>query len=40
MRETRKQMEQAAKALDFMEAAKFRDTIVAYQERLEVLKQK
>ena len=40
IRETRKQMEQAAKALDFMEAAKFRDTIVAYQERLEVLKQK
>ena len=40
IRETRKQMEQAAKALDFMEAAKFRDAIVAYQERLEVLKQK
>ena len=40
IRETRKNMERAAKALDFMEAAKFRDEIVAFQERLELLKQK
>jgi len=40
IRETRKKMEQAAKALDFMEAAKYRDAITAYQERLELLKQK
>jgi excinuclease ABC subunit B len=40
IREKRKQMEQAAKALDFMEAAKFRDEITAYQERLEKLKVK
>lgn len=38
IREKRKQMEQAAKALDFIEAAKFRDEITAYQERLEKLK--
>ena len=38
IREKRKQMEQAAKALDFMEAAKFRDEITAYQEKLEKLK--
>ena len=38
IRDTRKQMEQAAKALDFMEAARFRDEITAYQERLEKLK--
>jgi len=40
IRDKRKQMEQAAKALDFMEAAKFRDEITAYQEKLETLKQK
>ncbi len=40
IREKRKQMEQAAKALDFIEAAKFRDEITAYQERLEKLKVK
>ncbi|OZV70026.1 excinuclease ABC subunit UvrB [Winogradskyella aurantia] len=40
IREKRKQMEQAAKALDFMEAARFRDEITAYQERLETLKLK
>ena len=40
IRETRKLMEQAAKALDFMEAARFRDEITAYQERLEKLKVK
>lgn len=40
IREKRKQMEQAAKALDFMEAAKFRDEITAYQEKLEKLKVK
>ena len=38
IRDKRKQMETAAKALDFMEAAKFRDEIMAYQERLEKLK--
>ncbi len=38
IREKRKQMEQAAKALDFMEAAKFRDEITAYQAKLEKLK--
>ena len=40
VRETRKLMEQAAKALDFIEAARFRDEITAYQERLEKLKVK
>jgi len=40
IREKRKQMEQAAKALDFMEAARFRDEITAYQEKLENLKVK
>ncbi|TCK66750.1 excinuclease ABC subunit B [Winogradskyella wandonensis] len=40
IRNTRKQMEKAAKALDFMEAARFRDEITAYQERLEKLKVK
>ncbi|WP_299362519.1 excinuclease ABC subunit UvrB [Winogradskyella sp.] len=40
IREKRKQMEQAAKALDFMEAARFRDEISAYQEKLEKLKVK
>ncbi|RNC84908.1 MAG: excinuclease ABC subunit UvrB [Winogradskyella sp.] len=40
IRDTRKKMEQAAKALDFMEAARFRDEISAYQERLEKLKVK
>lgn len=38
IRDKRKQMEQAAKALDFMEAARFRDEITAYQEKLEKLK--
>ena len=28
-------MEQAAKALDFMEAARYRDEITAYQNKLE-----
>ena len=40
IREKRKQMEQAAKALDFMEAARFRDEITAYQGKLEKLKVK
>ncbi|WP_370001286.1 excinuclease ABC subunit UvrB [Winogradskyella sp.] len=40
IREKRKQMEQAAKALDFMEAARFRDEITAYQSKLEKLKVK
>lgn len=40
IRENRKLMEQAAKALDFMEAARFRDLITAYQEKLEKLKVK
>ncbi|NND51051.1 MAG: excinuclease ABC subunit UvrB [Flavobacteriaceae bacterium] len=34
----RKQMEEAAKALDFMEAAKLRDDIKTYQSKLEALK--
>lgn len=34
IRDTRKQMEAAAKELDFMQAAKLRDTIKAYQEKL------
>jgi excinuclease ABC subunit B len=38
IRERRKSMEQAAKALDFMEAARFRDEITAYQSKLEKLK--
>lgn len=38
IRDKRKQMETAAKALDFMEAAKFRDEITAYQTKLEKLK--
>lgn len=38
IRDKRKQMETAAKALDFMAAAKFRDEITVYQERLEKLK--
>ena len=38
IRENRKQMEQAAKALDFMEAAQFRDLIKGYQEKLDKLK--
>jgi excinuclease ABC subunit B len=33
-------MEEAAKALDFMEAAKFRDEIKKYQEKLEKLQVK
>lgn len=40
IREKRKQMEQAAKSLDFMEAARYRDEITAYQEKLEKLKVK
>ncbi|WP_439151952.1 excinuclease ABC subunit UvrB [Winogradskyella sp.] len=40
IRDKRKQMEQAAKALDFMEAARFRDEITAYQSKLEKLKVK
>ncbi|GAB5565877.1 MAG: excinuclease ABC subunit UvrB [Winogradskyella sp.] len=40
IKEKRKQMEQAAKSLDFMEAARFRDEITAYQEKLEKLKVK
>ncbi|GGG57283.1 excinuclease ABC subunit UvrB [Bizionia arctica] len=38
IREKRKFMEEAAKALDFLQAAKFRDDIKAYQEKLEGLK--
>lgn len=38
IREKRKLMESAAKALDFLEAAKFRDEIKAYQNKLEKLK--
>ncbi|WP_417213918.1 excinuclease ABC subunit UvrB [Bizionia sp.] len=38
IRENRKMMEQAAKALDFMEAAQFRDLIKSYQDKLENLK--
>ena len=38
IRERRKLMETAAKALDFLEAAKFRDEIKAYQTKLEKLK--
>jgi len=38
IRENRKLMEQAAKALDFLEAARFRDEITAYQNKLEKLK--
>ncbi|GAA3782636.1 excinuclease ABC subunit UvrB [Corallibacter vietnamensis] len=38
IRENRKHMENAAKNLDFMEAAKFRDKIKNYQEKLDALK--
>ncbi|MDT0557092.1 excinuclease ABC subunit UvrB [Ichthyenterobacterium sp. W332] len=38
IRDNRKHMEHAAKNLDFMEAAKFRDTIKMYQDKLEKLK--
>ncbi|NRR91836.1 excinuclease ABC subunit UvrB [Winogradskyella undariae] len=38
IRENRKLMEQAAKALDFLEAAHFRDQITAYQGKLEKVK--
>ncbi|MGJ8549088.1 excinuclease ABC subunit UvrB [Winogradskyella wichelsiae] len=38
IRENRKLMEQAAKALDFLEAAHFRDQITAYQSKLEQVK--
>lgn len=37
IRDTRKHMEHAAKNLDFMEAAKYRDAIKNYQEKLEAL---
>ena len=40
IREKRKLMEQAAKGLDFVEAARFRDEITAYQVKLEKLKVK
>ncbi|QFZ55921.1 excinuclease ABC subunit UvrB [Oceanihabitans sp. IOP_32] len=38
IRETRKSMEEAAKALDFIVAAKLRDDITKYQSKLEALK--
>jgi excinuclease ABC subunit B len=38
IREKRKYMEEAAKALDFLQAAKFRDEIKLYQNKLEKLK--
>ena len=38
IREKRKLMEEAAKALDFIVAAKLRDNIKSYQEKLEKLK--
>ncbi|MGB0981586.1 MAG: excinuclease ABC subunit UvrB [Winogradskyella sp.] len=38
IRDKRKLMEQAAKALDFMEAARYRDEITTYQSKLEKLK--
>jgi excinuclease ABC subunit B len=38
IREKRKYMEEAAKALDFLQAAKFRDEIKIYQNKLEKLK--
>ena len=38
IREKRKTMEQAAKALDFIIAAQLRDEIKVYQEKLEALK--
>jgi excinuclease ABC subunit B len=38
IREKRKFMEEAAKALDFLQAAKFRDDIKGYQAKLEKLK--
>jgi excinuclease ABC subunit B len=38
IREKRKHMEEAAKALDFLQAAKFRDEIKMYQNKLEKLK--
>jgi len=37
IRKTRKDMESAAKELDFIMAAKFRDQIKKYQEQLEKL---
>ena len=40
IREKRKLMELAAKALDFLEAARFRDEITAYQSKMEKLKVK
>ena len=40
IREKRKFMEEAAKALDFLQAAKFRDEIKMYQNKLEKLKEK
>ena len=38
IREKRKNMEEAAKALDFLQAAKYRDEIKNYQSKLEKLK--
>ena len=38
IREKRKTMEQAAKALDFIVAAQLRDEIKVYQEKLEAIK--
>ncbi|MCB0425119.1 MAG: UvrB/UvrC motif-containing protein, partial [Mangrovimonas sp.] len=37
IRDARKQMEDAAKALDFMQAAKYRDDIELYKKKLEAL---
>jgi len=39
IRDTRKAMEKAAKELDFLAAAKLRDTIKYYQKELELLKK-
>jgi excinuclease ABC subunit B len=39
IRDKRKLMESAAKDLDFIMAAKFRDEIIAYKKRLENLKR-
>ena len=39
IRDTRKAMEKAAKELDFIVAAKLRDTIKYYQKELELLKK-
>ena len=39
IRDTRKAMEKSAKELDFIVAAKLRDTIKYYQKELELLKK-